>query len=79
MIALRVWFPRESTLESIGGIVMFVSSLSFLLPTPGMWTIIEVLPVPTVCGAIMKDLTFLGVTIWTYGEALQHAHAERNG
>jgi len=78
MIALRAWFPRVSALGSIGGILMFVTSLSFLISTPGMWTIMEGLPVPTDGGFIMKDLIFLGVSIWTAAEALQHAHAERN-
>ncbi len=78
MIALRAWFPRVSALGSIGGILMFVTSLSFLISTPGMWTILEGLPVPTDGGFIMKDLILLGVSIWTAAEALQYAHAERN-
>lgn len=79
MIALRRWLPRISALGSIGAIVMFLTSLSFLLSTPGMWTITEGFPVPTDGGFIMKDLILLGVSIWTAGEALQHAHAETNG
>lgn len=79
MIALRRWFPRVSAWGSIGGIVMFLTSLSFLISTPGMWTMIEGLPVPADGGFIMKDLIFLGVSIWTAGEALQHANAESNG
>lgn len=78
MIALRAWFPKVSALGSIGGIVMFLTSLSFLISTPGMWTILEGLPVPTDGGFIMKDLIFLGVSIWTASEALQHALAESN-
>ena len=76
MISLRVWFPKVSALGSIGGILMFLTSLSFLVTTPGMWTIMEGWPVPTDGGFIMKDLIFLGVSIWTAGEAL-NAHAER--
>ena len=77
MISLRVWFPKISALGSFGGILMFLTSLSFLITTPGMWTIMEGLPVPTDGGFIMKDLIFLGVSIWTAGEAL-NANAERN-
>lgn len=79
MISLRVWFPMISAVGSIGGILMFLTSLSFLISTPGMWTIMEGLPVPTDGGFVMKDLILLGVSIWTAAEALQHAHAERNG
>ena len=79
MISLRAWFPRISALGSIGGILMFLTSLSFLISTPGMWKIMEGLPVPTDGGFVMKDLIFLGVSIWTAAEALQHTHRERNG
>ena len=77
MISLRAWFPKVSALGSIGGVIMFLTSLSFLISTPGMWTIMEGLPVPTDGGFIMKDLIFLGVSLWTAGEALQHA--DKNG
>jgi reactive chlorine resistance protein C len=71
MISLRAWIPMVSALGSIGGILMFLTSLSFLITTPGMWTIMERLPVPTDGGFVMKDLIFLGVSLWTAGEALK--------
>ncbi|MEO7214571.1 MAG: DUF417 family protein [Mucilaginibacter sp.] len=76
MISLRAWFPKVSALGSIGSVFMFLTSLSFLITTPGMWTIMEGLPVPTDGGFIMKDLIFLGVSIWTAGEALKGAQQE---
>ncbi|MEO5889482.1 MAG: DUF417 family protein [Ferruginibacter sp.] len=76
MISLRPRLPMVSAVGSIGGILMFLTSLSFLISTPGMWTIMEGLPVPTDGGFILKDLIFLGVSIWTAGEAL-NAHAEK--
>ncbi|WP_134090292.1 YkgB family protein [Olivibacter sp. XZL3] len=77
MIALRAWFPTISALGSLGAILMFITSLSFLISTPGMWTIMEGLPVPTDGGFVMKDIVLLGVSIWTAGEALLIAQSKK--
>ena len=44
MIALRTWLPRVSALGSIGTILMFLTSLSFMISTPDMWTTIDGIP-----------------------------------
>jgi len=55
---------------------MFLTTLSFLATTPGMFTVVEGLPVPSGMGAfVIKDLVLLGAALWTAGEALSARRA----
>ncbi len=66
--------PRLSALGSFGAIGMFLTTLSFLVTTPGMWALVEGLPAPSGSGGfILKDVILLGATIWTAREALAAA------
>jgi len=75
LIALRLVAPRLSAFGSIGAIIMFVTTLSFLLTTPGVWQpgygFPSLSPMPG--QFIAKDLLFLGAALWTAGEALRAA------
>jgi uncharacterized membrane protein YkgB len=62
LIALRRWSPRLSAIGSLAAIPMFLTTLSFIITTPN---------VGEASGFLLKDLTLLGVAIWTAGEALQ--------
>jgi uncharacterized membrane protein YkgB len=62
LIALRHWSPRLSAVGSLAAIPMFLTTLSFIVTTPN---------VGDAFGFLLKDLTLLGATIWTAGEALQ--------
>lgn len=68
LIVLRRWLPKVSAIGSTGCILMFLTTLSFLLTTPGLD--------PGTQGFLMKDLFLLGTAIWTAGEAW-HAHLSR--
>lgn len=71
LIALRPLRPALSAVGSAGAIFMFLTTLSFLATTPGMFLVIEGLPVPAgVGGFVVKDLILLGAAVWTAGEAL---------
>jgi uncharacterized membrane protein YkgB len=71
LIALRPIRPVLSAIGSIGAIGMFVTTLSFLVTTPGMFAVVEGLPVPTGIGSfVIKDVVLLGAALWTAGEAL---------
>ncbi|MEO7976444.1 DUF417 family protein [Flavobacterium sp.] len=70
LIAIKPWQPKLSAYGSLGAVLMFITSLSFLISTPGMWTIEEGLPVPTDGGFILKDIVLLGSAIWTAADAL---------
>ena len=73
LIATRVWWPRLSAMGSIGAIVTFLITLSFMLTTPGVWEPGMGLPALSALPGqfLAKDLVLLGVSIWTAGEALR--------
>ncbi len=74
LIAARPFSPRVSALGSALAVGMFLTTLSFLVTTPGVWE-------PSLGGFpalsavpgqfLIKDLTLLGISLWTLGEAWQ--------
>jgi uncharacterized membrane protein YkgB len=57
---------------------MFITTLSFLITTPGSWQRVEWLIVPNGAGGfIVKDVLLLGAAIWTAGESLRAARRGR--
>ncbi len=75
MIAMRQFAPQISAIGSIGAIVMFLITLSFLLTTPGVWQPGYGFPFPSPMPGqfLLKDVLLLGAAIWTAGEALRAA------
>ena len=70
LIAIKPWQPKLSAYGSLGAVLMFITSLSFMISTPGMWVTEEGLPVPSDGGFILKDIVLLGSAIWTAADAL---------
>jgi uncharacterized membrane protein YkgB len=68
LIAIRHWSPTLCAVGSTGAILMFLTTLSFLVTTPGLDTGTQ--------GFIMKDVFLLGAAIWSAGEALRSARAK---
>jgi reactive chlorine resistance protein C len=72
LIAARPFSPRVSALGSALAVGMFLTTLSFLVTTPGVWE-------PSLGGFpalsalpgqfLIKDLALLGISLWTLGEA----------
>jgi uncharacterized membrane protein YkgB len=61
---------------------MFLSTLSFMFTTPGLWHFAEWYPLPVTNDAgffLMKDIFLLGAAIWTAGEALGSAGGGSRG
>ena len=72
LIAARPFSARASVLGSALAIGMFLTTLSFLVTTPGVWEpsaggfpAISALPGQF----LIKDLALLGISLWTLGEA----------
>jgi uncharacterized membrane protein YkgB len=72
LIAARPFLPRASVLGSALAIGMFLTTLSFLVTTPGVWEstaggfpALSVIPGQF----LIKDLALLGISLWTLGEA----------
>jgi uncharacterized membrane protein YkgB len=74
LIATRPFLPRVSAFGSALAVGMFLTTLSFLVTTPGVWE-------PSLGGFpalsavpgqfLIKDLALLGISLWTLGEAWQ--------
>ena len=63
LLAIRPWWPRLSVIGSLGAILTFVITFSFLFTTPGLsaeWS-----------GFLMKDLVLVGAALWTAADSLR--------
>jgi uncharacterized membrane protein YkgB len=63
MMASRPFTRRITAIGSCGVAISLVVTLSFLITTPQL--------APALASFIMKDLTLLGVAVWSTGEALR--------
>src|SRR6266404_5852615 len=72
LIAARPFSPRASALGSALAVGMFLTTLSFLVTTPGVWEP-SAGGFPALSGKpgqfLIKDLALLGISLWTLGEA----------
>lgn len=76
LIASRLFSARLSALGSAMAVIVFLGTLSFIVTTPGG------ADASTMLGQFLfKDITLLGASIWTLGEALSAArpNAMRSG
>jgi reactive chlorine resistance protein C len=70
LIAVRPFSARLSFIGSIGAIVTFLLTVSFLLSTPGAIQFSHGFPLLGDAGQfLIKDLVLLGASIWTAAEA----------
>ena len=74
LIAARPVAPRASAAGSALAIGMFLTTLSFLVTTPGVWES-SLGGFPALSHRrgefLIKDLPLLGIALWTLGEAWQ--------
>jgi uncharacterized membrane protein YkgB len=74
LIATRPWSAVTSALGSLAATGMFLTTLSFLVTTPGTLVWVEGFLAPSEVGAFLaKDLFLLGAAVLTAGESLQAA------
>jgi uncharacterized membrane protein YkgB len=75
LIAARPFLPRASALGSALAVGIFLTTLSFLVTTPGVWEP-SAGGFPALSGKpgqfLLKDLALLGIALWSLGEA-RHA------
>ena len=79
LIALRPFWPRVSAAGSAFGVLLFLSTLSFLFSTPGVtvasaggFPVLSVLPGQF----LLKDLVLIGAALWTLGDSLGAARPQ---
>jgi uncharacterized membrane protein YkgB len=74
LIAARPFSPRACALGSALAVGMFLTTLSFLATTPGVWEP-SAGGFPALSGIpgqfLLKDLALLGISLWSLGEAWQ--------
>lgn len=72
LIASRKISAKASAIGSIGTVVMTLTTISFLLSTPGAWQPGYGFPFlsPMPGQFLIKDVLLLGAALWTGGEAL---------
>jgi uncharacterized membrane protein YkgB len=74
LIAARPFWPRASAVGSALAVGMFLTTLSFLVTTPGVWaSSLGGFPALSAIPGqfLIKDLVLLGIALWTLGEAWQ--------
>ena len=73
MIGLRWLSPKASALGSALATVMFLTTLSFLLSTPGWEASLGGFPALSVVPGqfLAKDVVLLGAAVWSLGESLR--------
>ena len=72
LIAVRSFAPRVSAVGSLGAILMFLTTLSFMVSTPGVWQPGYGFPFLSGAGQfLVKDLILLGSAAWTAGDSLR--------
>ena len=71
LIGLRHWSARASALGSGGAVLMFLTTLSFLLSTPGWEPSLGGFPSLSALPGqfLLKDVVLLGAAISSFGEA----------
>jgi uncharacterized membrane protein YkgB len=76
LIATRPFAPRLSAVGSVMCVPIFLTTLSFMLSTPGVWQPGYGFPALSATGAfLVKDIVLLGAASWTGAEALRKAFA----
>ena len=72
LIAARPLSPRASAVGSALAVGMFLTTLSFLATTPGVWEP-SAGGFPALSGKpgqfLLKDLALLGISLWSFGES----------
>ena len=74
LLLARPWSPRAGAIGGIGAALIFLTTLSFLVTTPGAWAMIPgwPIPMPGMAGSfLIKDLFLLGAAVWIAGESLR--------
>jgi reactive chlorine resistance protein C len=80
LIALRRWFPTASAAGSLGAVFMFLTTLSFIITTPGWEPTLGGFPALSgdVGEFLIKDLVLLGAALWTLADALSAVSPKPN-
>jgi len=73
LLAIKPWWPRISVAGSLLSIVLFMSTISFMVTTPGVFEATQGgFPALSLTGGfLMKDIALLGISVWTLSDAVR--------
>ena len=76
MIATRPFMPKVSAVGSLGALLLFLVTLTFVFSTPGAWQPGYGVPYlsPDPGQFLAKVVALAAIAIWTAGEALRATH-----
>jgi uncharacterized membrane protein YkgB len=76
LITLRALSPKACTIGSAGAALMFLTTLTFLLSTPGWEPTLGGFPALShgVGEFLIKDVVLLGASLWSLAESLASTH-----
>jgi uncharacterized membrane protein YkgB len=80
LLAVRPISPKLTAVGSVGAILTFLVTLSFLFSTPGVFQQVPdyPLPVPGMAGGfLLKDLFLLGAAVWSLGESMRAMRSQQ--
>ena len=74
LIAAGSVWPKLSIVGSLGGIGMFLTTLSFVITTPGVWQAGYGFPALAASPGqfLVKDVVLLGAALWTLADSLRY-------
>jgi uncharacterized membrane protein YkgB len=73
--AARIFWPKPPAAGSLLCVPIFLTTLSFMLWTPGGWEPGYGFPALSATAAfLVKDLVLLGAALWSAGEAVRKAY-----
>jgi uncharacterized membrane protein YkgB len=69
---VKPWFPKASAIGSVGAVFMFLTTLSFIITTPGWEPSLGGFPALSgdVGEFLIKDFVLLGAALWTLADSL---------
>lgn|SRR5690242_11930999 len=73
LIATRRYSPGLSAIGSLGAVLIFATTLTFLFSTPGAWVSVPGFPVPVTSGTgafLIKDAFLLGAALVSAADSL---------
>ena len=60
-----MYWPQLGKIAGISSTVIFITTLSFLITTPGVWKLVDGFPVTDFC--LVKDIPYLAVSVMVWG------------
>ncbi|MGS0724573.1 DUF417 family protein [Shewanella sp. 0m-11] len=75
-MVVGIWKPKIGFWSGLAAIVIFITTLSFLFTLPGVWKIVDGVPVTEFF--ILKDIVFLGIAWFSVERSRELMNKDNN-